>query len=144
VESGRWNEGKQQKTAWPWTVTANGKGKFHATKADAVAAVKALRAANVRSIDVGCMQINLGYHPKAFAAIEDALDPARNMAYAARFLKELRQRKRSWASAVSYYHSASWGFHAYYRLKVMHYWNLAWRAERLQDLARRFSAFPTG
>lgn len=137
VESGRWNEEQQRKTAWPWTVTANGKGNFHATKADAVAAVKALRAANLRYIDVGCMQVNLGYHPKAFATVEEALDPARNVAYAARFLRELRQRKRSWATAVGYYHSASWGFNAHYRLKVMHYWNLAWRAERLNDMAQR-------
>ncbi len=137
VESGRWNEEQQRKSAWPWTVNANGKGKFHATKADAVAAVKALRAANIRYIDVGCMQINLGHHPKAFATVEEALDPARNVAYAARFLRELRQCKRSWATAVGYYHSASWGFNAHYRLKVMHYWNLAWGAERLRDMAQR-------
>jgi len=52
--------------AWPWTINAQGKGQFFKTKAEAVKAIKNLQAQGVKSIDVGCMQINLSYHGKAF------------------------------------------------------------------------------
>jgi hypothetical protein len=32
-----------KKIVWPWIVNANGKGKFHNTKAETVAAVKTIR-----------------------------------------------------------------------------------------------------
>ena len=70
VETGRWNEKHQQKLAWPWTINAQGKGYFFETKAEAVREVKRLQNAGVKSIDVGCMQINLAYHPDAFNSIE--------------------------------------------------------------------------
>ena len=45
------------------------------TRQQAVAAVQALQARGVRSIDVGCLQVNLMYHPIAFASLDDAFDP---------------------------------------------------------------------
>ncbi len=36
----------------------------------------------VQSIDVGCFQINMYYHPGAFATLEQAFDPRANAAYA--------------------------------------------------------------
>jgi soluble lytic murein transglycosylase-like protein len=61
----------------------------------------------VRSIDVGCAQINLMYHPSAFASVEQAFDPASNADYAARFLKELRDTTAggNWMTAAGDYHS---------------------------------------
>ena len=79
---------------WPWTVNAEGQGAFYDTKAEAVAAVRAMQARGVRSIDVGCGQINLMHHPDAFASLEQAFDPQANAAYAARFLKELSRADR--------------------------------------------------
>ena len=38
AESGRWDKKAQARIAWPWTVTAGGKGKFFPTKAKALAA----------------------------------------------------------------------------------------------------------
>ena len=35
----------------------------------------------------------------------DALEPAHNVAYAARFLKQLRQETESWSRATAHYHS---------------------------------------
>ena len=55
----------------------------------AVAWVRQAQARGMRSIDVGCAQINLMYHPNAFASLEEAFDPASNADYAARFLTEL-------------------------------------------------------
>jgi len=107
VESGRWNANKKQNIAWPWTVNARGKGMFFNTKAEAVAEVKRLQKAGVKSIDVGCMQINLAYHPDAFKSVEEAFDPRKNVEYGAKFLKNLYEnRDRDWIKAAMAYHSS--------------------------------------
>lgn len=107
VETGRWNEKHQQKLAWPWTINAQGKGMFFKTKAEAIREVKRLQKAGVKSIDVGCMQINLVYHAKAFKNLEDAFDPQKNVEYGARFLKSLYKRKgNNWIKAATAYHSS--------------------------------------
>lgn len=79
VETGRWNAKTKQKVAWPWTVNAQGKGTYFETKAQAVREVKRLQKAGVKSIDVGCMQINLAYHPDAFKSVEEAFDPEKTL-----------------------------------------------------------------
>ena len=66
VEAGRWNTQKQVNIAWPWTITAKGTGHFFNSKSEAVAKTKMLLTQGIRNIDVGCMQINLMYHAKAF------------------------------------------------------------------------------
>ena len=105
VESGRWNQSKQRNTAWPWTVNAQGKGHFYATKQQAIDAVKQLQKQGVKSIDVGCMQINLAYHPDAFENLEEAFNPYKNMEYGAKFLKKLYEQKGNWNKAATAYHS---------------------------------------
>ena len=129
AESGRWDKTDSASFAWPWTVTAEGKGQFFATKADAIEQVKKLRARGVRNIDVGCMQINLLHHPDAFADLEEALDPTANVAYATGFLKQLFEQSRSWITAVGNYHSATPEFHMRYREKVTKLWNGARRRD---------------
>ena len=62
VESGRWDHKLNRRVSWPWAVQVNGKGHYYNSKAEAVAAVKALMAQGIDNIDVGCMQINLKYH----------------------------------------------------------------------------------
>jgi len=95
------------RTVWPWTVNAAGEGHFFETKKDAVAFVAEKQAAGVDSIDVGCMQVNLKHHPDAFASLDDAFDPATNVAYAADFLTGLRAELNSWIGAARRYHSAT-------------------------------------
>jgi hypothetical protein len=106
AESGRWDDENRASLAWPWTVTSGGPGQFFPDKESAIAAVKRLRAKGVRNIDVGCMQVNLMYHPEAFEDLDAAFDPIANALYAARFLKDLRLERRSWSGAVAFYHSA--------------------------------------
>lgn len=118
VESGRWDETRRANIAWPWTVTAGGKGKFYPSRQAAIRAVEALRQRGVHNIDVGCMQINLGYHPDAFTSLQQAFDPAANVAYAADFLKRLYARERSWPKAVRFYHSSDPERQRYYGNKV--------------------------
>ena len=107
---------------WPWTINAAGQGQFFATKAAAIAAVRALQAKGVRSIDVGCMQVNLMHHPHAFASLDEAFDPATNAAYAARFLNALYAASGSWLQAVAAYHSETPAIGAAYQRLVFARW----------------------
>ena len=77
-------------TVWPWTINVAGEGARFATRAAAIRAVRKARSQGVSSIDVGCLQVNLKWHPDAFPTLEAAFDPMRNAAYAARFLTRLR------------------------------------------------------
>jgi Transglycosylase SLT domain len=122
AESGRLHKAKQIVMAWPWTVMAEGRGRYLETKAEAVAEVEGLRARGVKNIDVGCMQVNLKYHPRAFASLEDAFDPLTNVRYAASFLTSLAAEQGSWAKAAAYYHSQNPERYRVYRSKVREIW----------------------
>jgi len=126
AESGRWfeNTGKArgEVIAWPWTVTTGGKGHFLPNRVDAVAFVQALQANGVENIDVGCMQINLKYHPNAFASIEQAFDAHTNATYAANFLKTRHAISKSWIQAAGDYHSTTPELNQGYRVKVSKLW----------------------
>ncbi len=122
VESGRKDEASGAWHPWPWTVNAEGQGAYFNTKAEAVAAVRAMQARGTRSIDVGCMQVNLMHHPDAFGSLEQAFDPAANAAYAARFLRQLFGQTGAWPKAVALYHSATPELGGPYAAKVMAAW----------------------
>ncbi len=92
---------------WPWSFNAAGEGRYMATRAEAVAEVQARLAAGTRSIDIGCMQINLLHHPDAFPSVDAGFDPATNVAYAVRFLRSLHAQTGDWAAATARYHSAT-------------------------------------
>lgn len=108
VESGRWNAKKGERVAWPWTAHANGKGYFFSSKAEAVAAVKAMQERGITNIDVGCMQINLKYHGSAFSSLDEAFEPEKNTAYGASFLKKLYSSRKDWTKTAMHYHSKNW------------------------------------
>ena len=122
VESGRRDEVTGVVHPWPWTANAEGQGYFYATKADAIAAVSTMQGRGIRSVDVGCGQINLMHHPAAFASLEQAFDPQANAAYAGRFLRELFQQTGDWTKAAAMYHSATPELGAEYQHKVMAAW----------------------
>lgn len=123
VESGRPDPAAGRLEPWPWTINAAGQGAFFATKAEAIAAVRDLQARGVRSIDVGCLQINLMYHPTAFASLEQAFDPQANVLFAARFLTALHGDTGSWMAAVAAYHSQTAAIGADYRRRVLAFWH---------------------
>jgi hypothetical protein len=107
VESGQWESRRRAKVAWPWTINAAGNGRYLPTKNSAAAEIRRLQRQGIRSIDVGCMQVNLMHHPKAFRTLEQALDPGHNAAYAAEFLVSLKRAHGSWKQAVQHYHSTT-------------------------------------
>lgn len=126
VESGRWHDGRSARVAWPWTVMAEGEGRYLPSKAAAIAEVRQLQARGVANIDVGCMQVNLHWHGDAFVSLAQAFDPAHNVAYAAAFLLDLHASEGSWTRAIGLYHSHTPRYSGPYRLKIFR----AWRAEK--------------
>ena len=125
VESGRTDPATGRAAPWPWTIDAGGVGQFFATKADAIAAVQALQQQGVRSIDVGCMQINLLHHPGAFASLDEAFEPMANAGYGARFLGALYRQTGNWPQAAAAYHSQTPGIGQDYEIRVMAIWPMA-------------------
>jgi len=123
VESGRPDPRTGAMRPWPWTIDADGVGQFFTTKAQAIAAVAALQAKGVRSIDVGCMQVNLMHHPDAFASLEQAFDPIANAHFAVRFLNTLYQHSGSWPNAIAAYHSQTPQIAEDYRRRVLVTWH---------------------
>jgi hypothetical protein len=106
IESGRKDPQTGRHVPWPWAVNAEGLGTFFSTHRETLTHIHALQARGMKSIDVGCFQINLLHHPEAFLRTEDALDASRNAKYAAQFLASLYARRGSWRDAISAYHSA--------------------------------------
>lgn len=105
VETGNWSYDEGRFVSWPWTINVNGKGYRFKTKEAAIAKVKQLQSEGIESIDVGCMQVNLKYHKKAFASLDDAFNPDKNMEYGAKFLSKLYKKQGSWQKAAMAYHS---------------------------------------
>ena len=123
VESGKYDAQSRAVLAWPWTVMAEGEGRYFPTKAEAVSEVRKLKARGGKNIDVGCMQVNLMYHGQAFSSLEEAFEPSANVGYAARFLRGLYGSTNHWPTAASYYHSQTPHLAATYREKLMKVWN---------------------
>ncbi len=121
VESGR-KEPDGTVNPWPWSINVEGEDHIYDTKAQAIAAVQAFQAKGTRSIDVGCMQVNLMYHPDAFPTLDRAFDPVANANYAAKFLVQLHDQTGTWPTATAWYHSATPDLGADYQRRVMAVW----------------------
>lgn len=120
TESGR--STKNGPVAWPWTINVGGEGFYFPTKHAAIQAVRRFQSKGIKSIDVGCMQVNLLHHPNAFKNLEEAFDPKANIAYAAKFLTDLKASHKNWQTAVAHYHSATPAYHIPYKKKVLKTW----------------------
>lgn len=123
TESGRWHKGLGMALPWPWTINVEGKGYYFATKAEAVAQTQEYLRKGYRSIDVGCMQVNLKHHPRAFTSLDDAFDPASNVAYAATFLRTNYNDLGDWIKATAAYHSRTDYYGRQYLARIEKSWN---------------------
>ena len=128
-------------TVWPWTVNAAGEGRFFPTRREATAHVRGLLDRGVRSIDVGCLQVNLRWHPDAFPDVEAACDPVANARYAARFLADLGHAHGGPRAAVGRDHSAQSELGDAYRARVDA--NMRWVAGALDYLEALADAPPS-
>lgn len=122
TESGRYHEGLGLRLPWPWTINAEGKGYYFDSKQEAVTAAKKLRSHGIKSMDVGCMQVNLMHHPNAFGSLDDAFEPQKNIAYAASFLRNLYEEDHSWKTAAAGYHSKTPALGREYAVQVYNSW----------------------
>ncbi|OYU18471.1 MAG: invasion protein [Rhodobacteraceae bacterium PARR1] len=104
VETGK-GDGQGGRMPWPWTLNQGGDSHYLDSAAEALAKLDAILATGTTNVDVGCMQLNWKWHSEAFASRADMLDPVQNTAYAARFLKELKNQLGSWELATAAYHS---------------------------------------
>jgi soluble lytic murein transglycosylase-like protein len=89
----------------PYALGAEGQTVFAGNIDAAIASFEVMRRKGVKLIDLGCMQINHYYHGDKFVSVRAMFDPAKNVDYAARFLKELKQREGSWTMAVARYNA---------------------------------------
>jgi soluble lytic murein transglycosylase-like protein len=119
VESGRRDPQTGVVDPWPWSINVEGIDHIYETKDAAISAVRSFQSEGHRSIDVGCMQVNLLYHPDAFTSLEQAFDPRSNAEYGARFLTELYRQTGTWEHATANYHSATPELGDPYQRKVM-------------------------
>lgn len=105
AESARADPITHRARPWPWSVQSGGTSIYFETKAEAVRWVRDAQAHGVTSIDTGCLQVNLFFHPQAFETVDVAFDPPRNVDYAARFLLQLYAETHDWGQATGFYHS---------------------------------------
>jgi len=89
----------------PYAMNIEGRAVFANSAAEAIQHFEAASRSGARLIDLGCMQINHYYHGDKFGSVRAMFDPAKNVDYAARFLKELKQREGSWTMAVARYNA---------------------------------------
>lgn len=129
AESGRKHPRLGRRLPWPWTVMAEGRGRYLPSKAAAIREVQQLQARGVRNIDVGCMQVNLYHHSDAFLSLDEAFEPSSNVGYAGEFLRRLFESTGSWQEAAGMYHSATPEHKIPYRQRVVRLWNEQQRLE---------------
>jgi soluble lytic murein transglycosylase-like protein len=89
----------------PYDMNVDGKDVHPASLAEAMATYARAKAQGAKLIDIGCMQINQHWHGADFTSLSEMFDPARNVEYAARFLKTLRAEEGSWTLAVARYNA---------------------------------------
>ena len=89
----------------PYDMNIDGRDVHSATLAEAMASFARAKARGAKLIDIGCMQINHHWHGADFASVSEMFDPARNVDYAARFLKTLRAEEGNWTLAVARYNA---------------------------------------
>jgi len=89
----------------PFDIDVDGRSISASSLAEAVAQVEGAEARGARFIDVGCMQINIHFHGSHFASLAQMFDPARNVDYAASYLRRLRDQVGTWTLAVARYNA---------------------------------------
>jgi soluble lytic murein transglycosylase-like protein len=89
----------------PYALNVEGRTLIASSAQMALAEFERARTDGAKLIDLGCMQINHHYHSSEFASVPEMLKPAQNVAYAAKFLRQLYKSHGSWTMAVARYHA---------------------------------------
>ncbi|WP_421855186.1 transglycosylase SLT domain-containing protein [Oricola sp.] len=89
----------------PYAMNIAGESRFADSLPEAVGILRDARRRGIDLVDIGCMQINHHYHRDQFPSDAAMFDPRSNVMYAARFLKSLKSRHKTWSMAVARYHA---------------------------------------
>jgi soluble lytic murein transglycosylase-like protein len=89
----------------PYAMNVEGKAFFPSSLPEAMQLFAQAKSNGAKLIDIGCMQINHHYHGEEFASASEMFDPAKNVEYAALFLKRLHDQHETWTMAVARYHA---------------------------------------
>ncbi|MCW2284605.1 hypothetical protein M2323_002492 [Rhodoblastus acidophilus] len=89
----------------PYAMNVDGVAVSSASLPEAMAKFSEAKARGAKFIDIGCMQINHRYHGQNFSSLAAMFDERLNVAYAARFLKQLYAKETSWTLAVARYNA---------------------------------------
>jgi soluble lytic murein transglycosylase-like protein len=89
----------------PYDMNVDGAAVHSTSLAEAMARFAQAQGRGAKFIDIGCMQINHHFHSADFHSLSEMFDPARNVEYAANFLKSLKAQEGSWTLAVARYNA---------------------------------------
>ncbi|HWB44308.1 MAG TPA: lytic transglycosylase domain-containing protein [Hyphomicrobiaceae bacterium] len=89
----------------PYALNIDGHAVYGTDRQQALREFRKAMSAGAKLVDIGCMQINQKYHGMNFSSVEEMFDPAKNVDYAARFLRQLKAQEGSWTMAVARYHA---------------------------------------
>lgn len=103
-------------------INVAGKAVIATNNQEALKIISDARENGIRNIDVGVMQLNYRFHSKAFANIQEMLNPKNNIEYAAKFLLSLKKQHGTWYAAICNYHSSKPNHQRKYSYKVVMKW----------------------
>lgn len=103
TETGRRQDGVLR--PWAWAVNAEGAGTWFDDPRQALDFAAARVAAGRSNVDIGCFQLNYGWHGRNFGSMAEMFDPLANARYAAHFLHELYAETGDWRAAAGMFHS---------------------------------------
>jgi len=106
----------------PTAINIEGKTVTINDKSEAIKTIKNALNQGVTNIDIGIAQINYRWHKDNFKNIEEMLNPATNIEYAAKLLSSLFKQHGTWHKAIRHYHSANPNHHNQYSRKVVIAW----------------------
>ena len=113
----------------PFALNDGLKSHHFKTKQEVLDRISYLSEIGKTNFDIGCMQINYHWHSKNFTSVEEMLDIAGNVRYAASFIHGLYKTHGTWQAAVRHYHSYEPSIHKQYSKKIA----LVWLKEKSQN-----------
>ena len=114
-----------QRLPWPWALNVAGAAHYFTNQTEACRTLLlALKQHPATRIDAGLAQINLGYQKRFYRHPCELLIPHRNLAIAAKLLREQYRPGEGWLEAVGRYHRPAGGpLAASYRHSVSKHMN---------------------
>lgn len=128
---------------WPWTLNVYGQAYRYVNEKQTVTAVRSFLARGITMVDIGPMQVDWQYHGWRFGSVRAAANPLRNVAVAARILRDAYTKTGSWVAAVGQYHGGDTTRQQHYIHLVMARWRVpAWRGLSAPGNARGINLIP--